>query len=825
MTYKLLLCITIAVFSGIASANAQDKWPKQFTDADGAVITMYEPQPESISGNEMTGRAAVSIKKSGTAEPVFGAVMFTATLQNSRSSGTLSFDRFTVNRAKFSGLDDEAATDRIMQQLEEEAPGWNLGMTKNDIEEAAEREQRATSSEKFNNAAPDIIYASKPSTLIVLDGEPRIVYDKKLEADRVANSPNLIFKDKKQWNLYAGGVWYKSPVITGGWQPNNNPSSKVRSIHESIKKQEKENNRDNVQSAVPKATEIVVTTKPAELIQTDGAPEYKNVSGTSLLYVANSPNEIFKDINSQKTYILLAGRWYRAGNIEGPWEYVSADNLPDDFAKIPEGSDKDAVLANVAGTEAAEEAIMEAAIPQTAKVDRKTATVQVEYDGDPVFNRIDGTSLRLAENANTTVMLDSYGNYFALDNGIWFISDDAYGPWSVANDRPRDLDAIPASSPAYHTKYVYIYDVTPDYVYTGYTYGYLGSYIYGPTIVYGTGYHYRPWFRRVYYPRPITWGFGFMYDPWYGWNINWGFNYGFMHVGFDYGYWNYGYGGGWFGPHRYCPGYRYPYWTGGYYGRYGARRDYYYARNNYPRTYYGTNNVYNNQQGVVTRDVNRTTRAYRPGDNATFAARNNRVYNDRMPANRTSSNRSFTPSLNNNTRAGGERNANVDNRLYRNDNRRAPVIHNPGNVNGNNDGNNDNNNDRVNRSGERPRTIVRDNDNVRTPQINRNDERAERRPVTPRYGERATPPVSRPAPAERPSVPVQREQYNRPSSPAPRQQYERPSAPVQRPQFDRPSSAPQRPSYTPPVSSPRSSGGGGSQRPVGIDRGRRPDNR
>jgi hypothetical protein len=42
---------------------------------------------------------------------------------------------------------------------------------------------------RFNNAAPKIIYTDKPSTLIVLDGEPKVLYDKNIEADKVVNSP------------------------------------------------------------------------------------------------------------------------------------------------------------------------------------------------------------------------------------------------------------------------------------------------------------------------------------------------------------------------------------------------------------------------------------------------------------------------------------------------------------------------------------------------------------------------------------------------------------------------------------------------------------
>ena len=83
------------------------------------------------------------------------------------------------------------------------------------------------------------------------------------------------------------------------------------------------------------------------------------------------------DVNSQQYYVLLSGRWYRSSSLKGQWQFIPADKLPADFAKIPAGSPKDNVLASVAGTDEANEAVMDAAIPQTAKVDRKTATANV----------------------------------------------------------------------------------------------------------------------------------------------------------------------------------------------------------------------------------------------------------------------------------------------------------------------------------------------------------------------------------------------------------------------------------------------------------------
>lgn len=606
-------------------------YPRDITMTTGEVITIYQPQPESFSGNKITGRSAISVRKTAQDEPVFGAVFYEATISTDKDNRVAQVETLKITNAKFPGVQDQDELNKLINEIEQEVPKWDMQISIDDLVATIKTENEGKGSDQFKNDPPKIYYRNKPTSLVILDGDPKVQRDKDLDADRVVNSPSLIFKEGNQWNMYTGGIWYKSSSITTGWTPNSNMSAKVKSINDQVKTQEKKDNGGTEPTDQPQVTDILVSTVPAELLQTNGEADYKSIQGTSLLYASNSTNEIFKDINSQKTYVLLSGRWYAAPNIEGPWEYIPSDKLPDDFAKIPEGSDKDDVLSSVAGTDAAEEAKIDAEIPQTAKVDRKTATVTVSYDGTPVFNNIEGTSLRLAENSNVTVMQDASGNYFALDNGIWFIGNTPTGPWSVANDRPKDVDKIPADNSAYNTKYVYIYETTPQYVYVGYTPGYMGCYVYGPTIVYGTGYYYRPWYRTVYYPRPLTWGFGFCYNPWTGWSMSFGYSVGFMHVGFGPHY-NYG----WFGPPRYRPPYR-PYYGGGYYGRGGPHVTNVTINNitvNNRR-----NNIYNNHRGVTTMNYRPRPTTYdaRPATNPrplpTTGNNNPRPGNNNRPPN------------------------------------------------------------------------------------------------------------------------------------------------------------------------------------------------
>ena len=146
--------------------------------------------------------------------------------------------------------------------------------------------------------------------------------------------------------------------------------------------------------------------------------------------MSNTPSRLFVEIKTQQRFILISGRWYTAKSVTGPWAFISSDKLPEDFKNIPPGSECDDVLASVAGTVPAKEAVFDAQIPQMAEVDRTQEASQVEYDGDPQFEPIESTGMDYAVNASASV-IRVYGRYYYCDRGIWFEGASPFGPWIV----------------------------------------------------------------------------------------------------------------------------------------------------------------------------------------------------------------------------------------------------------------------------------------------------------------------------------------------------------------------------------------------------------
>ena len=271
---------------------------------------------------------------------------------------------------------------------------------------------------------------------------------------------------------------------------------------------------------------IVLRTTAAELVPISGQPKLVPVEGTELAYVANSPADIFVHHNTD-WYVLLSGRWFSAGSLKGPWSHVDSGKLPSDFRAIPADSVKSAVLASIAGTPEAREALIANSIPQMATIQRSQVRFSASYDGIPDFVPIPGTTLSHARNSSTPVIRLDRHHYFAVDKGVWFAAASPNGPWSVATSVPSSLYAIPSSSPLHYVTYVRIYGHADDVVYVGYTPGYYGTIVSNHVVVYGSGYACTPWIGSVWYGCASTYGTGayFGYSVAVGWTFGFGWGY------------------------------------------------------------------------------------------------------------------------------------------------------------------------------------------------------------------------------------------------------------------------------------------------------------
>ena len=557
LTLLLSILFTLQSYSGELS-----NWPRDVKVSSGS-ITIYQPQVESLKGNILKGRTAIAYRASGSDSPVFGAAWFTSQVQIDRENGTVHYETLEITDTRFPKENKQLGKE-FNEAIQQGVKKGNLTSSLDELTTAlAAVEQEQKQAANLNNDPPEIIYMETPALLVVIDGKTMLQKIKNSDYQAVANTPYPLFSENKssEWYLNAAdNVWYNAKSVDGPWAYTGDPPTVlVKMVESKATESTSENKTDTskVKTTAENAPVIVVVHKPTELVVSIGKAEFAPLTD-DLLSMSNTDSNVFMDVKSQKYYLIISGRWYKADSMTSTWHYVASDKLPKTFIEIPETSKYVDIRASIAGTDEAKEAVIDAQIPQTATVKKGTVDIQIVYDGKPDFKAIDGTDLKFALNCSETVILTGK-EYYLVKDAVWYIAKSATGPWDVSDHAPPGIDKVPPSSPVYNTKYVYVYDSTPDVVYVGYTPGYAGSYIYGPTIVYGTGYYYYPWVTPYYYyPRPATWGFNVSYNPWTGWGFGMSWSSGPFHVGF---YTGGGYHGRYWGGHRY-------------YGPRGYRRSY-----------------------------------------------------------------------------------------------------------------------------------------------------------------------------------------------------------------------------------------------------------
>jgi hypothetical protein len=554
----LLGAAGVPVVAGAQGAPAPppaDPWPRTVDLSNGQVL-VYQPQINSWNGNALDFRAALALKPSGSKDESFGVVFATARTQVDKVARTVVFENLTISKIDFPTLPDRGAA--YATQLQSEFVKSLRSISLDRMEAALAASGVKSPPIEVDNTPPQVIVSYSPAILVPIDGAPvlRTAGDSRFQ--RVINTRALILKGGFEGNYYLHVYdgWLSASSLDGPWQQANFLPVGMDRVAGDIAKAGSVDMLDGGPKANPKPSlangvpTIYVTQKPAELIVFRGQPDFVPLNGTQLLWATNTTGDVLIDTTSSLYYVLLSGRWFRATALTGPWTFVAANALPADFARIPSSSLAGAVLPAVAGTPQAQAAVISNSIPQTATVLRQNGPkFTPNFDGAPQFAPIPGTSLSYVVNSSEPIIQAAPGALYAVAAGVWFTAPQVTGPWTVATSVPEAIYTIPPASPLHYVTYVRIYEVTPQYVYVGYTPGYLGTVVstYG-TVVYGTGYVYSPWIGSYWYPAPYTYGLAAVpvYNPYVG------FTYGFA-LGLATAAW-------------------YPYWGGAYYhpGYWGA---------------------------------------------------------------------------------------------------------------------------------------------------------------------------------------------------------------------------------------------------------------
>lgn len=366
----------------------------------------------------------------------------------------------------------------------------------------------------FNTAAPPIYVADTPTLLLFVNGAPVLTKVEQTGLQLVVNANFPLFRDGESgpYYLIAGAQRLIANDLTGPW-------TKASALPSGFSKIDPKGDQAAIAAAIATpasdapAPAVITTSKPAELIVTDGKPKLEEIAGAGgLSAVSNTDSPLF--VLDKKYYFLVSGRWFTTKNLtKGPWKFVA--DLPDAFAAIPSDSDYADVRASVPGTVEAKTAALEASLPtRKSLAPGATPNVTVNYGGEPKFEPIKGTDVSRAINSGNDVILYD-GSYYLCYDGAWYISTSATGPWTATSTVPDAIYKIPPDSPAYSVTQVTVYETTPSTI----VYSYPPSYSSDVYVVYGvpwygTGWYYPPYiYGPYYYPYYASYGHGYWYNP------------------------------------------------------------------------------------------------------------------------------------------------------------------------------------------------------------------------------------------------------------------------------------------------------------------------
>ena len=526
----LLAALVLPAWMSAGAAADDQSWPTKISFEQGSML-IYQPQIESLEGNSIEARAAISIRK-GPPEstPTFAAIRFIAATDSPQGAPVLTardIELVDLHLSEEDSVQREELIEVVMQQL----AGITLAIAiEHRVTESGAEGPEGPSG--LRSDPPRIILSMEPAMLARIDGEPHLQSIEGTDLEWVVNSAIPIIKQEQMFYLFGGALWYSSERVLGPWGVSEQVPDEVRQVVEEEPDQDAE-------AIDPVPVKIIVALGPTELIVSDGDPSWSPVVGMELLFMSNTDSNVFLELATGHHFLLLGGRWFRGSlrQSNANWQPVPNDALPAAFADIVEDSRRGEVLTHVAGTSQAQDAVLENSLPETAAVKRGGTSFEADWDGEPQFETVQilGQHDEVLYAINTVDSVFKVGDtYYACEEGVWYESRSAFGPWTVATYIPSAIYAIPPSNPHHRVTHVRIYDVTPDVVYVGYTPGYLGSYTYHGSVVYGTGYRYDPWYGSYYYPRRLTWGMNPYYDPWFGWSsgivsLHRPFRYNFRH--------------------------------------------------------------------------------------------------------------------------------------------------------------------------------------------------------------------------------------------------------------------------------------------------------
>ena len=312
----LVFALVLAGLSGCMSAmpggssalpNVDvDPWPRRLTSGEHT-FSIFQPQYERWDQGRLTGRAAVVVENPVSPEPQYGVIRFTARTEVDKETRLVTLEDLTIAKADFPTAPEGGGVYLAALRQALSAQPLTIALDRLQAEPEVERAEDPGRIVQVKNDAPRIIVSEQPALLVRIDGQPVLRHVAGTDLLRVTNTRVLLLLDRSadRYYLWLMTRWPAAPKLDGPWAAVDTPPASLQT-----------------------AKEVALQSNEVDL---KGQPALSPITGTDILEVTNTDDDLFVYTPQQEYYARLSGRWFRAGSLQGPWEFVASGDLPRDF--------------------------------------------------------------------------------------------------------------------------------------------------------------------------------------------------------------------------------------------------------------------------------------------------------------------------------------------------------------------------------------------------------------------------------------------------------------------------------------------------------------
>ena len=230
----MLLAVQFITVSAIEADKRIPAWPRSL-ETEAAVIKIYQPQINSLEGDMLDARAAISVKKTGE-DLVFGAMWFTSRLLTDFDTRLVDLEEVKIQSIKFPAA-DKSEEEALITLLEKRIPEMDLLFSLDRFLTSLEMVEKSDElSDKINTGAPHILYEDEAAVLVLIDGEPILEDIENTKLKYVANTPYFILYNTSDMFFYlkGGKWWYRAGRVENAWREIDNPPTAVKQIADQL---------------------------------------------------------------------------------------------------------------------------------------------------------------------------------------------------------------------------------------------------------------------------------------------------------------------------------------------------------------------------------------------------------------------------------------------------------------------------------------------------------------------------------------------------------------------------------------------------------------